>query len=113
MLEAQCRALEFPEENHTFFFSTEDGAFLTILTSNCENNAISYHRVKRMLIEKYSGEEYERHLETKFRNLKDRAHKRIPKPFINLDLLRSIRDYYGLTSWDQTNHVGMNHILSS
>ena len=86
IFEAQCRALEFPEENHTFFFSTEDGAFSTILTSNCENNAISYHRVKRMLIEKYSGEEYERHLEIKFRNLKHRAHKTIPKLFMNLAL---------------------------
>ena len=67
-------------------FSTEDGAFSKILTANCENSAISYDGVKRMLIEKYSGEEYERHLEIKFRNLKHRAHKTIPKLFMNLAL---------------------------
>ena len=75
MFEAQCRVLKIPWENRkrklrdTLIFTIENGDFSTTLTANRENNVISYDRVKRMLIEKYSGKEYKRHLETKFRNL--------------------------------------------
>ena len=84
---------------------------ITILAALNENNAISYETVKRRLTEKYSGEEYKRHLESKRRNLKFRAITKIPE-FLH-DLRSTIRDYYSLTNVEQIDQIGMNHILST
>ena len=75
--------------------TTADDAFATILADLNENNAISYEAVKTRLTEKYSGEEYKRHLENKLRNLKFRAGTKIPE-FLH-ELRTTIRDYYGHT----------------
>ena len=75
LFEAQCRALEIFEEHNKrkwrdiLLVTTSEDAFATILAALNENNAISYEAVKRRLTEKYSGEEYKRHLESKFGNL--------------------------------------------
>ena len=101
MFEAQCRALEISEEPNkrtwwdVLLVTTADDAFATILADLNENNAISYEAVKTRLTEKYSGEEYKRHLENKLRNLKFRAGTKIPE-FLH-ELRTTIRDYYGHT----------------
>ena len=61
--------------------------------------------------EKYSGEEYKRHVESKLRNLKFRAGTKI-REFLR-ELRSTIRDYYGLTTVEQIDQIGMNHILST
>ena len=76
MFEAQCRALEISEQHNKrkwrdiLLVFTSNDAFATILAALNENNAMSYEAVKRRLTDKYSGEEYKRHLESKLRNLK-------------------------------------------
>ena len=108
MFEVQCRVLEISEERDILLVTTSRDAFATILATLNENNAISYEAIKKRLNEKYLGEEYKRHLESKLRNLKFRAGTKIQK-FLH-DLRSTIRDYYGLTSVEQIDQIGMNHI---
>ena len=76
MFEAWWRALEISEEHNKrkwrdiLLVTTSEDAFATILAALNENNAISYEAVERRVTEKYSGEEYKRHLESKLTNLK-------------------------------------------
>ena len=105
IFEAHCRPLEISEEHNkrkwqdTLLVTTSEDAFATVLAALNENNTISYEAVKRMLTEKYSGEEYKCHLESKLRNLKFRAGTKMPE-FLH-ELRSTIRDYYGLTNVEQ------------
>ena len=111
--EAQLGALGInADQNKQMLLCCLEGSAFSYATQQIGTNNLAYNDLKNVLVERFTGEDYKRKLETKLRNLKF-----MKGTNINLfahTLRNTIKELYGLqgNANDAIDAIAINHVVS-
>lgn len=115
MFEAECRALEISQAEHrkkwrnALLVSMENDAFIFTSLEISHNNP-NYDALVITLKDKYGGELYKRHIQTKLRSHKFTSDSNVSE-YLH-ELKGMITELYGVEDTTAINQIATSHILS-
>ena len=111
--EAQLNVYAIPDDkkNQVLLCCTEGAAFQTVSAYIAANPNANYTDTANHLRDKFTGEDYKRTLETKFRNMIFRKDNNV-NVFAN-ELRRTVKELYNITDQETLNSICINHVIGN
>ena len=113
--EAQLQGLGIKDENKSWrnllLCYMDENAFTVASNAITADSSLSYDGLKKVLKERFSGQDYQRALESKLRSLKFRKGMKIPA-FVH-ELKTSIQELYGLKDDKSVESIAINHLMAN